>query len=154
MTVTRIISGGQTGADRGALVAGKQMSLATGGWMPRGFLTEDGPSPWLRDLYGMQEHPSAQYPPRTRQNVKDADGTIWVGDPGESDSRGQRATFRAVEEDAKPYLRNPDARTLRQWADTYHIATLNVAGPRGSRDPQAHQRAFELLIAAFRGVTL
>lgn len=45
MRPVRIISGGQTGADQGALVAAKQLGIETGGWTPRGFLTEAGPCP-------------------------------------------------------------------------------------------------------------
>jgi len=144
----KIISGGQTGADQGALVAAKQLGIPTGGWMPRGFLTEAGPCPELRDLYGMNEHPSSKYPPRTRQNVLDADGTIWISGDDE-DSRGKMATYRVVDDHNKPFLNNPDAHTLRGWLAQWNIRILNVAGPRGSRDPQAHRRAAELIIEAF-----
>lgn len=147
MKPDKIISGGQTGADQGALVGAKRVGIATGGWMPRGFLTEAGPCPNLAALYGLQEHPSPLYPPRTRQNVRDADGTIWGG-PSD-DSRGFRCTFRAVEDYSKPFLNDPDARTLRQWIEQWNISVLNVAGPRASRDKKAHQRAAELIIEAF-----
>lgn len=150
MRPIQIISGGQTGADQGALVGAKQIGIKTGGWMPRGFLTEAGPCPALAPLYGMQEHPSPKYPPRTRQNVKDADGTVWVGGSTGLDI-GFQCTYNAVERYGKPFLRDPDPITLRQWVETWHIQILNVAGPRGSRDPKAHQRAAELIIAAFDG---
>lgn len=144
----KIISGGQTGADQGALVGARRVGLETGGWMPRGFLTEAGPCPALRDLYGMQEHPSSSYPPRTRQNVKDADGTIWI-DNGLYDSRGKMLTDRACTDYDKPFLCNPDAATLRAWVRSCRIIVLNVAGPRGSRDPGAHARAADLISEAF-----
>lgn len=146
--IRKIISGGQTGADQGGLVAGRQLGIETGGWMPRGFLTEVGPCPELAGLYGVQEHPSSQYPPRTRQNVRDADGTVWVGDPGEADSRGKVCTLRACEDFQKPVIVNPDAEALRHWVSAWGIQVLNVAGPRASRDRNAHRRAAELLIEA------
>ncbi len=40
--VVRIISGGQTGADRAGLEAGKLLGVATGGTAPANFLTENG----------------------------------------------------------------------------------------------------------------
>jgi len=108
MTLKKIISGGQTGADQGALVAGRQLGIPTGGWMPRGFLTEAGPCPPLGEMYGMQEHPSPAYPPRTRQNVKDADGTLWIGGGEIGDDRGLTCTWNAAERYNRPFLKDPD----------------------------------------------
>ncbi len=51
MRVTRIVSGGQTGADQGALMAAKRLGLSTGGWMPQGFTTEAGTRPDYGPLY-------------------------------------------------------------------------------------------------------
>jgi hypothetical protein len=48
----KTISGGQTGADQAAWRAAKAHAIATGGWMPKGFLTEDGPRPEFAELYG------------------------------------------------------------------------------------------------------
>ena len=77
----QVISGGQTGADLGGLIAARAFSLRTGGWMPMGFLTLDGPQPDLAKLYGLQEHSSASYPPRTRRNVQQSDATIRFAQP-------------------------------------------------------------------------
>lgn len=43
--LAKIISGGQTGADRAALDAGRIMGVEIGGFCPRGRLAEDGPIP-------------------------------------------------------------------------------------------------------------
>ena len=48
-----VISGGQTGVDQAALRAARSCGIPTGGWAPRGWLTEDGPAPWLAD-YGLK----------------------------------------------------------------------------------------------------
>jgi Circularly permutated YpsA SLOG family len=53
----RVITGGQTGADQAGLRAAKAFGIATGGFMPRGFLTEDGPRPDFSELYGAVECP-------------------------------------------------------------------------------------------------
>jgi hypothetical protein len=39
-----VISGGQTGADQGGLRATRACGIPTGGWAPRGWLTEAGPA--------------------------------------------------------------------------------------------------------------
>lgn len=141
-----IISGGQTGADQGALVGAQRIGIKTGGWMPRGFLTECGPCPSLAEIYGLKEHPSPAYPPRTRQNVKDAHGTIWIG---ERDTFGYVCTHNAVEKYERPFLLDPDPKTLRQWVETWNIRILNVAGPRASKNKDAHRLAAELIVKAF-----
>lgn len=147
MRPTKIISGGQTGADQGALVAGLQLGIPTGGWMPRGFKTEDGFNPALAALYGVKEHPSPEYPPRTKQNVKDSNGTVWIG---EKDGLGFLCTRNATEKYGRPFAVNPTAEELREWVTAQRIHVLNVAGPRASKDRKAHQRAAELLIEAFK----
>ena len=70
--LTRIISGGQTGVDRGALDAALKASISCGGWGPKGRKAEDGPIP---ERYPLQELPGADYLHRTRRNVVDSDGT-------------------------------------------------------------------------------
>lgn len=145
----KIISGGQTGADQGALVGAAHVGIPTGGWMPRGFLTELGPCPDLAATYGLREHPSPLYPPRTRQNVLDANGTIWVGPV--ADSRGYRRTELEALKAERPFLVHPTAEELREWVRHFRIEILNVAGPRASRDSNAHRCAAELIIHAFGG---
>jgi len=47
----KIMSGGQTGVDRGALEAALELGIECGGWCPAGRLAEDGRIPealfWL-----------------------------------------------------------------------------------------------------------
>jgi hypothetical protein len=73
MAITKIISGGQTGADVAGLDAAINHAIPHGGWIPKGRLTEDGPLP---AKYQLQEMPTASYPKRTAQNVIDSDGTV------------------------------------------------------------------------------
>ncbi|HSQ58757.1 MAG TPA: putative molybdenum carrier protein, partial [Gemmata sp.] len=61
MRLERVISGGQTGADRGALIAARAAGIATGGFMPRGFLAHDGNHPEFAELYDMRETESSRY---------------------------------------------------------------------------------------------
>ena len=71
--IEKIISGGQTGADRAALDFALKCSIPHGGWIPKGRITEEGPLP---DKYHLKEMPTASYPARTEQNVIDSDGTL------------------------------------------------------------------------------
>src|SRR2546422_7963506 len=47
LRLTKIISGGQTGADMGALLAAQDLSVESGGVAPKGWLTEEGPQLFL-----------------------------------------------------------------------------------------------------------
>lgn len=71
--VARIISGGQTGADRAALDFAIAHDIPHGGWCPSGRLAEDGRIP---SRYQLRETPSPDYAQRTEWNVRDSDGTV------------------------------------------------------------------------------
>ena len=73
--VKRIISGGQTGADRAALDVAIILNIPQGGWVPKGRLAEDGP---IHTKYQLQEMPTDSYKARTEQNVIDSDGTLII----------------------------------------------------------------------------
>ena len=73
MPITRIVSGGQTGADRGGLDAAVYCNLPHGGWCPTGRKAEDGRIP---DKYQLEEMGSGDYLKRTKQNVLDSDATV------------------------------------------------------------------------------
>lgn len=70
--IIKIISGGQTGADQGALDAAIELDIPHGGWVPKGRKTEASPLP---AKYRLQEMPTASYKARTERNVVDSDGT-------------------------------------------------------------------------------
>jgi len=72
---TTIISGGQTGADFGALIAAEQLGIETAGYAPLGYLTDDGPMPLLAE-YKIKEAPTADWAARDILNVEMCDGLI------------------------------------------------------------------------------
>lgn len=74
-SITKIISGGQTGADRAGLMAGKKLNIETGGWCVKDYRTEDGIDLELKN-FGIKCLDSIEYPERTKKNVDDSDGTI------------------------------------------------------------------------------
>ena len=69
----KIVSGGQTGADRAALDWAIAHGIPHGGWCPRGRKAEDGR---IDGRYQLQETPSSSYTLRTERNVHDSDGTV------------------------------------------------------------------------------
>ena len=71
--ITQIISGGQTGADRGGLDAAMALGIPHGGWCPKGRLAEAGRIP---DKYNLQETSTKNYLQRTERNVIDSTATI------------------------------------------------------------------------------
>ncbi|NLX13574.1 MAG: hypothetical protein GXY44_07975 [Phycisphaerales bacterium] len=72
MPIIKIVSGGQTGADRGGLDPAIWCELPYGGWCPKGRRAEDGVIP---ARYQLQETPSNGYLARTEANVVDSDAT-------------------------------------------------------------------------------
>ena len=71
--ITKIISGGQTGADRGGLDAAMHCDWPHGGWCPKGRKAEDGVIPVE---YHLTEMLTSAYLPRTQANVIDSDATV------------------------------------------------------------------------------
>lgn len=71
---TKIISGGQTGADRAAIDAAIDRNQLIAGYCPKGRLAEDGQIP---ERYPLAEV-TGGYRVRTRKNVQTGDGTLVV----------------------------------------------------------------------------
>lgn len=51
--IEKVISGGQDGADQAGLYAAQILSIPTGGWAAKNFMTESGPRPDLAELFGL-----------------------------------------------------------------------------------------------------
>ena len=146
----KVISGGQTGADRTALEVAKENGVETGGTVPKGWRTELGPDPTLAK-FGCVQHKSAEYPPRTRQNVRDSGGTVWFG---KTTSLGFARTKKEANLADKPFLINPDSKELMTWLNIWKIQVLNVAGNTQSENPHIGQQVRTFLTPALarRGV--
>lgn len=152
----KIISGGQTGADRAALDAALAAGVPCGGWCPEGRLAEDGP---IADRYPLRELPGAGYPQRTRQSVVDSDGTLVVsfGPPDE----GTALTIRCCHDASKPILVvdanvTPVVSVVPEvigFVRRHGIKTLNVAGPRASTQPQIYDYVLKLIRGLLTAVT-
>jgi len=145
MTFTKIISGGQSGVDRAALDVAQELSIACGGWCPRGRRAEDGP---LAARYPLIETPLQKYSQRTAWNVRDSDGTLIL-------TRGQAKggtalTVKLAEGLGKPYLLldltdAPQPADVHEWAQRNGVRILNVAGPRETENRGIYQQAVAFL---------
>jgi hypothetical protein len=139
--IERIVTGGQSGADQGAWRAARAAGIATGGWMPKGFATEEGPRPEFARLFGAREHESTEPADRTVANVETADGTlVFAADcPGP----GTALTIEACRRAVRPFLIapvdpaavGPSPEEAAAWVVAHAIRTLNVAGERESTAP-------------------
>jgi hypothetical protein len=144
----KIVSGGQTGADRAALDFAIKHGFEHGGWCPKGRFAEDGP---LADRYALQETPTQAYPQRTEWNVRDSDGTV-VLTIATSLSGGSRQTYLLAKKYKKPVLHlsreggpaSPE-KDLRLFIRKHRIRVLNVAGPRASEEPEVAAFVKEVL---------
>jgi len=136
-----IISGGQTGVDRGALDAALELGTTCGGWCPADRSGEDGRIP---DRYPLRTLADGGYSERTRQNVDDSDATLILHHGPVHGGTG--LTLNTCRELGKPVLLldaahvspGEGARQAQAFVDAHGIHRLNVAGPRESHWPGAH----------------
>lgn len=150
----KIVSGGQTGVDRAALDVAIGLGLACGGWCPKGRKAEDGA---ISGDYPLKETKSADYAERTRLNVRDSDATLVLtrGTP----TGGTALTLVFAEELGRPSLvieleadgggGEADAARVRDWMAAAGVKTLNLAGPRESKNPGIYEDAVRFLKAVF-----
>jgi hypothetical protein len=145
-----IISGGQTGADQGGLMAAFENSVKTGGTAPAKYMTTRGPAPLLQ-TFGLKAEGTLQT--RTKRNIIDSDGTVILS--SDLSSAGTLLTIRLCKELCKPYLvldisdlcetiansemfQISQIRThsiaVKRFILDYNISVLNVAGNRERYD--------------------
>jgi hypothetical protein len=155
MTLSKIVSGGQTGVDRGALDAALVAGFACGGWCPADRVAEDGVIP---DRYPVTPLPGAivteadptvrqvaeQYRARTLKNVQDSDGTVILFSGTLSGGTLLTQKFCAREKkpciviDAKGLTKLRAADVIGRFVEESEIQVLNVAGPRLSGWPKGY----------------
>jgi hypothetical protein len=152
----KVISGGQVGADQGGLHAAREMGVATGGTAPLGYRTQTGPNLRLRDVFGLAEHASFSYAPRTRVNVERSDGTLIIA--SNLASPGCTLTANFAEKTKKPLLRiqvdrdytnewlNEQVKPVVHWIIKNRIHVLNVAGNRDTGNDTHHFHSTHKLV--------
>ncbi len=147
--IARIISGGQTGVDRGALDAAIAGDVVHGGWVPAGGLAEDKPyAPGvLIDYPGLKPTMSDDPAIRTRLNVRDAHVTLVIGDPAVSP--GSARAIATAQELHRPCLVTPaTAQDAFAWlTEIGRELIVNVVGPRESEWPGARDASTAFVAA-------
>lgn len=152
-TLSKIISGGQTGADRAALDAGIEADCPIGGSCPAGRLAEDGS---ISNVYKLTEI-EGRYRQRNKRNVADSDGTAIFY--SSYLTGGTEATVLFCIRQKKPYklidieLTGPDrpAEILNRFIGHFGISILNVAGPRASGCPGIYDHVKQSILLVLRG---
>ncbi len=149
--ITKLISGGQTGADRAALDVAIRHGFPHGGWCPRGRKAEDGV---IGGQYNLLETPTGNYLQRTEWNVRDSDGTV-VFTLAKELTGGSLRTLDFARKHKKPCAHiskagnYAPALALQRFVQEHGIKRLNVAGSRGSKEPELHAWAMAVLEDAF-----
>ncbi|NTW51196.1 MAG: molybdenum cofactor carrier [Chlorobiaceae bacterium] len=133
--LSKIVSGGQTGVDRGALDAAIASGLDHAGWCPKGRKAEEGSIP---ACYRLCETPSSRYAERTEWNVRDSCGTLVLSCGALRG--GTKLTVKFARRYGRPCLvvaldGRQDAGDVAKWIRESNIEVLNVAGPRESSRP-------------------
>ena len=173
-TLTKIISGGQTGADTAALRSAKDNSFKTGGTAPPGFLTSVGKRPYLKTTYGLKEMKIIgskksnpyYYCQRSITNIKESDGTLafrFKKSVGTDKTVGYCYTGKWVdkydkndETFYKPVLvvdsfNTKSKHKIIKFLDDHKIKTLNVCG---HRDYIYMNQSFEKCVKDFMDIVL
>jgi hypothetical protein len=152
--IDKVISGGQTGADRAALDAALACGVPHGGWCPKGRLAEDGVIP---DRYELTETEGSSYLARTERNVKRSDGTVILTMEGLTGGSARTADF--ARRHRKPFLHlelqdmsdAEAASLLANFAGTHDVRRLNVAGPSAGSEPAIYARVLSVMCRVLSG---
>jgi hypothetical protein len=162
LPLSRIVSGGQTGADRAALDFAIKHGIPHGGWCPLGRWAEDGCIP---ARYNLIETPSSDPAVRTEWNVRDSDGTI-IFSIQHNLTGGSLWTAECAVRYGRPLLHlhvglgwEEILRQMHRFIFKNSIKSLNVAGPRISNEPQIYhfvsfclERWWESILAFSKGM--
>jgi predicted Rossmann-fold nucleotide-binding protein len=145
-SLKKIITGGQTGVDRGAMEAALAAGFPCGGNCPEGRLAEDGIIP---ERYPVKELTGGGYAARSEANVAEADGVV-VFAPG-SPTGGTALTIEFARRHEKPVrvidaaVVDPEEAVERviTFLEEHAVGVLDVAGPRLTGWPggEAYSRA-------------
>jgi hypothetical protein len=148
MILKKIVSGGQTGVDRGALDAALAVAFPCGGWAPWDRMAEDGP---IAERYPLMALPKGGYRERTRLNVMDSNGTAILY--YEALKGGTRLTRNLCALEEKPFIlidahqsaRQEAAEAIVKFIENNAVQVLNGAGPRASGWALGYEYAFAVI---------
>ena len=155
----KVISGGQTGADIGGLLAAKMFDLKTGGSLPLGCKTHAGPKLEYLTLFDMIEDRDPGYKSRTWSNVYNSDGTLRIA--VDFKSPGEKCTLNAIKQynkpsqditiinTNKPIIYAGHVEVVKDWILNEQIRILNIAGNSSRTWPKMTSYTVNFLCAVF-----
>jgi hypothetical protein len=155
MALIKIVSGGQTGVDRGALDAALAAGFSCGGWCPEDRAAEDGPIP---ERYPLTPLANGGYRERTRRNVQDSDGTAILfhqklgGGILLTVNLCKRAGKPLVLLDASQLSESAAVDAVLRFVEEHEVRVLNVAGPRSSGWAQGYAFSLGVVRALIAGL--
>jgi len=150
--IKKIISGGQTGADRAALDVALKFNIPHGGWITRGRKAENAP---LTGQYNLKVLSTSSHSVCIEKNIKDSDGIlIFSRDNHTSKTKHIR---QIVQQQKKHMLHIELNKTttynssllILSWIKQHNIMTLNVTGPKESEDNKIYRDVFRILEFAY-----
>jgi hypothetical protein len=154
--ISKLISGGQTGVDQGALRAALGRGIECGGWCPPGRECETGRIPEQFPLVEtpLGTSPAAPGVPRSQRsewNVRDSDGTLILRPASQPPDPGTQWTIECAARLGKPLIVCDPfwpgaADQIRGWLTGLAIKTLNVAGPSEASKPGIGEKTFVLMV--------
>ena len=158
--IVKLISGGQSGADRGAMDAARSCGVAVGGWCPAGGWAEDLPEPpGVRALYPqMVETPLSDVAQRTEWNIRDSTCCIVLNTATRGTSRGTDFGYECYEKYGTPYFEivvggpeSIESQVKRACTWLRHLdddaIVVGVGGPRASEYPGIYDIAYHAVEA-------
>ena len=155
--IKKIISGGQTGADRAALDAAMDCGVVCSGWIPKGRKTEDG---FLPKKYKLKEMACDKYSARTKKNIVDSDATLIISHGYLTG--GSNYTMVVCNKLQKPVLHidlniineNRAVDIIIEWISDNNIKNLNVAGPRLSKDKKIYEKTYKIICLVIKKIKI
>lgn len=156
----KIISGGQTGADMGGLLAAQHLRIKTSGTVPFGYFRSKKKIDDLKNIFNLEEIPitrntnflvSKMYIERSKINVDNSDGTVAFrthSSPGTDKTIGYCITKKwkypsekiIIRGDLKTFYKpilvitdlisDQNLEMFNSWIIKYNIKTMNICGHR------------------------
>lgn len=155
--IVEVRSGGQSGADRGAMDAAQKCGVTVSGWCPAGGWAEDFPTPpGVLALYPqMVETPSRDVAQRTEWNIRDSSCCIALNTHTRGTSLGTDIGYAFYEKYHIPSfeITIDDPSTIDEqianacaWLHSLEddALVLGVGGPRASEFPGIYDIAYHV----------
>ncbi|MXX23025.1 MAG: molybdenum cofactor carrier [Rhodospirillales bacterium] len=146
-----LVSGGQTGADQGALEAARACGIPITGWCPGGRWTEAGP---LSRCWPLTPTPLRRPIQRTHRNLRLADGVLILAGHR---LRGGSVVLPRTAGASRPRL-VLDPRSSRavpaatRFCRRHRIRLLLVGGPRESQEPGIRIAVRDMMTRFYRAL--